>query len=88
MRGANVHHGVCAALFFASHYLSPTMQTTVHMTLLRASRQALFAAAFAFCAVAHAAEPIALRLIGINDFHGNLESTGLSLTLAEPAGGD
>lgn len=38
-------------------------------------------------ATAGAAEPVRLRLIGLNDFHGNLESTGLSLTLADPAGG-
>jgi 5'-nucleotidase len=31
-----------------------------------------------------AAEPVALRLIGINDFHGNLEAGTLSLTLPDP----
>jgi 5'-nucleotidase len=46
------------------------------------------AATLAIAASAHAAEPLHLRLIGINDFHGNLESTGLSLTLADPQGGD
>ncbi len=45
-------------------------------------------ATLALVASAHAAEPLHLRLIGINDFHGNLESTGLSLTLADPQGGD
>ena len=45
--------------------------------------------ALGLCGLAQAAEPVvALRLIGINDFHGNLESTGLSLTLADPQGGD
>ena len=34
---------------------------------------------------ASAAEPVNLRLIGFNDFHGNLESGGLSLLLADPA---
>jgi 5'-nucleotidase len=33
---------------------------------------------------AFGAEPIPLRLIGINDFHGNLEATGLNLQLADP----
>lgn len=31
-----------------------------------------------------AAEPVPLRLIGINDFHGNLEAGSLSLTLPDP----
>ena len=48
----------------------------------------LLAAALASVAPAHGAEPLHLRLIGINDFHGNLESTGLSLLLADPRGGD
>lgn len=30
------------------------------------------------------AEPVRLRVIGFNDFHGNLEVAGLSLTLADP----
>ncbi len=38
----------------------------------------------AACGMASAAEPVALRLIGINDFHGNLEAANLSLTLADP----
>jgi 5'-nucleotidase len=38
----------------------------------------------AACGLASAAEPVALRLIGINDFHGNLEAANLSLTLADP----
>jgi len=40
----------------------------------------------ASCATPQATEPVALRLIGINDFHGNLESANLSLTLADPQG--
>lgn len=32
-----------------------------------------------------AAEPVNLRLIGFNDFHGNLEAGNLSLFLADPA---
>ena len=54
----------------------------------RPCRRLLLTAALALCGLAHAAEPVQLRLIGINDFHGNLESTGLSLTLADPSGGD
>jgi len=30
------------------------------------------------------AEPVRLRVIGFNDFHGNLEVAGLTLTLADP----
>jgi 5'-nucleotidase len=44
----------------------------------------LFAAALALPAAALAADAIALRLIGINDLHGNLESAHLSLFLADP----
>jgi len=40
----------------------------------------------ASCATPQASEPVALRLIGINDFHGNLEAANLSLTLADPQG--
>jgi 5'-nucleotidase len=36
-------------------------------------------------ALAAPPEPVRLRLIGFNDFHGNLESGGLSLFLADPA---
>ena len=36
------------------------------------------------CGIANAAGPVALRLIGINDFHGNLEPANLSLTLPDP----
>ena len=54
----------------------------------RACRRLMFAALVSIGLAAHAAEPVALRLIGINDFHGNLESTGLSLTLADPQAGD
>lgn len=38
----------------------------------------------AACALAQAAEPVPLRLIGINDFHGNLEPPSLSLYVADP----
>lgn len=61
--------------------MDPTLQPKI-------ARRLVAACALALCGLAHAAEPIALRLIGINDFHGNLESTGLSLTLADPQGGD
>ncbi len=56
--------------------------------LARTCRRAVFIAALGLGGLAQAAGPVALRLIGINDFHGNLESTGLSLTLADPQGGD
>lgn len=61
----------------------PNMTTTS----LRLSRHLLLSAALALCSFAHAAEPVKLRLIGINDFHGNLEATGLALTLPDPQGG-
>ncbi|MGE5616980.1 MAG: bifunctional metallophosphatase/5'-nucleotidase, partial [Bacillota bacterium] len=35
-------------------------------------------------ALARASEPVHVRLIGINDFHGNLESSNLTLFLKEP----
>ena len=55
------------------------------MTLARAARRCALAAAFGFATVlAHAAEPVRLRLIGINDFHGNLEPASLNLTLQDP----
>ena len=37
---------------------------------------------------AQAADPVPLRLIGINDFHGNLEAGSLSLTLPDPQAPD
>jgi 5'-nucleotidase len=40
------------------------------------------------CIAAPAAEPVRLRLIGFNDFHGNLEPGNLSLMLADPASPD
>ena len=52
--------------------------------ILRVGRRFLALALLGLCAVARAADPIPLRLIGINDFHGNLESTNLSLTLYDP----
>ena len=54
-------------------------------TLARAGRHAFLTALLVgLCAVAHAARPVALRLIDINDFHGNLEPANLSLILADP----
>jgi 5'-nucleotidase len=48
-------------------------------------RRLLLAATLAGAtALANAAALVPLRLIGINDFHGHLESTGLSLSLADP----
>jgi 5'-nucleotidase len=43
-------------------------------------------AVVAGCSTFHLAPsaPVELRLIGINDFHGNLEGTGLNLFLADP----
>lgn len=41
-------------------------------------------ASFAFALAARAGDTAQLRLIGINDFHGNLESANLSLALADP----
>ena len=57
-------------------------------TIPRIFRCALLAGALGLSAAAQAAEPVQLRLIGINDFHGNLESTGLSLSLPDPQGGE
>jgi len=65
-----------------------TMPRIVLSKFLRAACRFSLVAAVALGGIAHAADPLPLRLIGINDFHGNLESTGLSLTLADPAGGD
>lgn len=48
-------------------------------------RASLLAGCLAGCAVTPPPGPVPVRLIGINDFHGNLESTGLSLSLADPA---
>ena len=47
-------------------------------------RLGLVAAALAGAALVHAADTVPVRLIGINDFHGNLESTNLVLFLADP----
>jgi 5'-nucleotidase len=44
----------------------------------------LLAAGLALSGAAHSREPVQVRLIGINDFHGNLEATNLVLFLAEP----
>ena len=46
----------------------------------------LAAALLGSCATAPSnPEPVAVRLIGINDFHGNLESANLNLALVDPA---
>ena len=42
------------------------------------------AATLALAAAASAQDPVRVRLIGINDFHGNLESGSLTLELEEP----
>ena len=47
-------------------------------------RTALLAAALALSFAARAADTVDVRLIGINDFHGNLESANLALALADP----
>lgn len=47
-------------------------------------RLLLAAALLGGTVLANAASLVPLRMIGINDFHGNLESTGLNLTLADP----
>lgn len=44
----------------------------------------LCATALALPLAAHVQGPVQVRLIGINDFHGNLESASLSLSLADP----
>src|SRR5258706_3481842 len=46
----------------------------------------LLAAGLALSGVAHARDPVQVRLIGINDFHGNLESSNLALFLLDPGG--
>ena len=50
---------------------------------LRASAFSLLISACALAA--HARDPVQVRFIGINDFHGNLESANLSLPLNDPA---
>ena len=54
--------------------------------MVRAVTRSTLAAMLSLVAIAaaHAAEPVRLRLIGINDFHGNLESANLNLTLQDP----
>ena len=58
----------------------------MHLPALAASARR-FALSLALCLVsaAHAAA-IHVRVIGINDFHGNLQPEGLSLTVTDPAG--
>lgn len=59
------------------------------MTMFPNLRRLAAALLLGATAAAHAAgaAPVHLRLIGINDFHGNLEPANLSLTLAEPQDG-
>lgn len=57
------------------------MRRQHRIDLVRPCALLLAALAVAF---AHAREPVQVRLIGINDFHGNLESTNLTLFLADP----
>jgi 5'-nucleotidase len=47
-------------------------------------RAALFSATIALALAARAADTVEVRLIGINDFHGNLESANLALALTDP----
>ncbi len=44
----------------------------------------LLAAGLALSGAAHARDPVQVRLIGINDLHGNLETSSLTLFLADP----
>ncbi|MEO7742991.1 MAG: hypothetical protein ABIR98_08650, partial [Usitatibacter sp.] len=44
----------------------------------------LLAACLAGCAIAPTRAPVTVRLIGINDLHGNLEASSLTLSLADP----
>jgi 5'-nucleotidase len=46
---------------------------------------ALAPAAFASAFAAALPDPVPIRLIGINDFHGSLETANLTLSLADPA---
>jgi 5'-nucleotidase len=55
------------------------------MTYQRRLWATLLAAGLALSGTAHARDPVQVRLIGINDFHGNLETAGLTLTLADPS---
>jgi len=54
--------------------------------LLPAAAVLAAAALLAGCAIAPPpAGPLHLRVIGFNDFHGNLETTNQTLTLPDPA---
>ena len=46
----------------------------------------LLALGLALSGAAHARDPVQVRLIGINDLHGNLESSNLSLFMLDPGG--
>ena len=56
----------------------------IRMRSFQIRRPLLITALLGFVLAAHAAEPVALRLIGINDFHGNLEPANLNLVLTDP----
>ena len=56
------------------------------MAALRPLRAAFITALLAIAIPAAADPRVPLRIIGINDFHGNLEGTGLTLFLADPEG--
>lgn len=55
------------------------------MLRFRLIATALCAVLLAGCATPPPAEPVKVRLIAFNDFHGNLESTGLTLPWPDPA---
>ncbi len=44
----------------------------------------LLAVGLALSGIAHSRDPVQVRLIGINDLHGNLEASNLTLFLADP----
>jgi 5'-nucleotidase len=52
--------------------------------LLRFALHLALAAAAALPLAAHAREPVRVRLIGINDFHGHLEAANLTLPMNDP----
>jgi 5'-nucleotidase len=60
-------------------------QTDPHMRRARPWRTGGWLLVVALLAgAAHARDPVQLRLIGINDLHGNLEAANLTLFLADP----
>lgn len=60
----------------------PALSAATHATGIR---RFFFGALLCIAGGAQAAGPVALRLIGINDFHGNLEPPSLQLQVADPA---